>query len=76
MHAIVTGYYGQNVREPIDQEHTWENVQEIYRETCPEWHDGTLVSIHRTDGGAAYNAPGVFTCEDREGNKTVVILEA
>lgn len=78
IHAIVTGYYGQNVRASFDNSNTgtWETVQALYRDTCPSWHDGTLVSIHRQDGGAAYNAPGVFTCRDRDGASVVVILEA
>lgn len=75
MHAIVTGYYGRNIRELVDPEHTWETIERLYKASCPPWHDGTFVSIHRTDNGCAYNAPGTFAVTDREGNNTVVILE-
>ena len=76
MHVIITGYYGHNIREQVDSEHTWEQIERLYKAFCPPWHDGTLVQIHRTDNGCAYNAPGTFTVKDKEGNQTVVILEA
>jgi phosphoserine aminotransferase len=74
MKATFSGYYGQQITTDIDNEKTWETIQNLYSSTCPGHHNGTLVEIDRDDKGSAYNTPGIFTVKDWDNNTFTVVL--